>query len=130
MMLLDTCFLIALEREARKRAPASASRFLDAYSEESLFVTTTIAGELACGVPDEEKEVWLQMIEGFTILPITTGVAWTYGRVFQDLRARGELMGANDLWIAASALHHGARVVTNNGRDFGRIAGLNVVEFV
>jgi tRNA(fMet)-specific endonuclease VapC len=40
------------------------------------------------------------------------------------LAARGELIGNNDLWIAAHAKSLGLTLVTNNEREFQRVAGL------
>lgn len=45
-------------------------------------------------------------------------------RLRQDLERRGELIGPHDLQIAAIALVQGWVLVTNNTRDFQRIAGL------
>jgi tRNA(fMet)-specific endonuclease VapC len=57
-------------------------------------------------------------------LPFTPAVAERFGVVKADLARRGEMVADHDLWIAAHTLVHGATVVTNNERDFGRIAGL------
>jgi tRNA(fMet)-specific endonuclease VapC len=50
--------------------------------------------------------------------------------VYADLRARleraGTPIGANDLWIAAQALSLGHRMVTDNEREFSRVDGLAV----
>jgi hypothetical protein len=45
------------------------------------------------------------------------------------LKERGELIGANDLWIAAAALRHGEALVTRNARDFHRVPGLQVLTY-
>ena len=58
------------------------------------------------------------------LLPFTPAVAERFGVVKADLARRGEMVADHDLWIAAHALVHGATVVTNSERDFGRIAGL------
>ena len=51
-------------------------------------------------------------------------VAERFGADKAELARRGEMVAEHDLWIAAHALVHGATVVTNNERDFGRMAGL------
>jgi tRNA(fMet)-specific endonuclease VapC len=49
-------------------------------------------------------------------------------RVYADLRAgletAGTPIGANDLWIAAQALHDQSVLVTDNVREFSRVPGL------
>jgi tRNA(fMet)-specific endonuclease VapC len=44
------------------------------------------------------------------------------------LAARGELIGAHDLWIAATALAHGMGLATGNTREFKRVPGLRLIE--
>lgn len=60
-------------------------------------------------------------------VPITEPVARVHAQVWADLEARGETLGAHDLWIAATALAHGFGIVTFNRRDFDRIRGLRVL---
>jgi predicted nucleic acid-binding protein len=47
--------------------------------------------------------------------------------IWADLSARGEAIGAHDLWIGATALAHGLGVATRNATHFQRIDGLRVV---
>lgn len=47
-----------------------------------------------------------------------------YARVRADLKRRGCIIGPNDLLIAATALAHGATLVSNNTRVFRRVEGL------
>jgi tRNA(fMet)-specific endonuclease VapC len=53
-------------------------------------------------------------------------VAKTYGEIRADLVARGEPIGSNDTWIAAHAMTLKATLVTNNEREFRRVKGLKV----
>lgn len=53
-------------------------------------------------------------------------VAKTYGTMRSDLAARGELIGNNDLWIAAHAKSLGLTLVTNKEREFQRMEGLTI----
>ena len=40
-----------------------------------------------------------------------------------------QLIGANDMWIAATALAHDMSVVTNNKTEFERVPGLGVITY-
>ena len=60
-------------------------------------------------------------------LPITTAVARAHAEVWAELESDGNLIGAHDLWIAATALSHGMDIATTNARDFERVPGLTVV---
>ena len=48
------------------------------------------------------------------MLPWTKEVSWQYGEIYRFLATEGRLIGANELWIAATALVHGMNVVTDN----------------
>lgn len=56
--------------------------------------------------------------------PWTPEIAWHYGEVYRALAARGQLIGANDLWIAATALAHDFGLVKGNPDEFIRVPGL------
>ncbi len=49
-----------------------------------------------------------------------------YAEIRVDLRKKGQMIGANDLMIAAHARSLDATVVTNNVKGFGRVKGLKV----
>jgi predicted nucleic acid-binding protein len=52
--------------------------------------------------------------------------AEAYGFIRAELEGRGEMVGSNDLWIAAHALASGLTLVTNNEREFRRVRGLKI----
>jgi tRNA(fMet)-specific endonuclease VapC len=56
-------------------------------------------------------------------------VALAYATIYRNLKTAGSLIGANDLWIAASAIRQGASLVTRNREEFGRIQGLRVLGY-
>lgn len=128
-MILDSCFVIALEREAKKARQGPALHFLAEHKEKPFHVTFTVAGELACGDSMAQKEEWERLLRPFHILPWRIEISWRYGELFRCLKKNGTLIGANDLWIAATALHHQDILVTNNLSDFSRIPGLQLMSF-
>ena len=50
--------------------------------------------------------------------------AMHYSRIRAQLEAMGKSISNNDLWIAAHTLSLGVTLVTNDTREFGRVAGL------
>ena len=125
-LILETTFLIDLERELARAADGPAQRFLASHARHRLFITPTIAGELAAGARLADRAHWRQFLQPFHVLPITEDVSWEYGRSFRYLQDNGALIGANDLWIAAAAVTHGVPVVTRNTRRYRRVPGLDV----
>ena len=68
-----------------------------------------------------------QILDEFDPVPITEAVARVHADAWAELAAHGSVIGAHDLWIAATALTHGLGVVTLDPADFGRVHGLRVV---
>lgn len=128
-LILETTFLIDLERELSADRQGPAHAFLARSGSERLFITFTVAGELAAGPAVDERSAWEALIDPFRILPFSRDVSWEYGRAYRYLRDNGLLIGGNDLWIAATGLAHGLPVVTRNERHYSRVPGLKVVGY-
>lgn len=59
-------------------------------------------------------------------LPFDERVARVHSRLWAELSARGDVPGAHDLMIAATALSRGWYVATYNVKDFARVPGLEL----
>jgi tRNA(fMet)-specific endonuclease VapC len=128
-LILDTNFVITAERDARRGLSGRAHAFLTAHPNETFYITFTVAGELACGQSTAVRRDWERLCRRYPILPWTKEIAWHYGEIYRDLAAKGELIGGNDLWIAATALAHSFGLVTSNIDEFRRVPGLVVERF-
>ncbi len=117
-LILETTFLIDLERELAQGATGPAHDFLSAHPTSQLHITFTVAGELAAGLSLDRRDRWEQFIAPFRILPYTPDVCWEYGRAFKFLQANGLLIGTNDLWIAATAIAHEMPLAMRDGHHF------------
>jgi len=127
-LLIDTDLLIDLEREAS----TSQSQLL--LGEEDRAISVITVSELLHGVHRAQGAIRARrrafvehILDGMEAIPITEPVARVHADIWSDLTGRGELIGAHDLWIAATALAHGLGVATGNSIHFNRIAGLRVV---
>lgn len=126
--LIDTSVLIHWERE---EGPPP----LDPDSEVALSAIT--ASELLHGVHRantaqrrHRRERWVEsLLSVLPILPVDLEVSRVHARVWADLAASGQLIGAHDLLIAATALAHDLDLATRNEAEFGRIDGLTVVRW-
>lgn len=128
-LILDTNFIIVAEREAKRGITTTIDRFFASRAKESFCITFTVAGELACGQSASPKRDWERLCRPYPILPWSADVSWQYGEIYRALAAKGQLIGANDMWIAATALVHGMGVVTNNVDEFSRVPGLVVLPY-
>jgi tRNA(fMet)-specific endonuclease VapC len=128
-LIVDTNFVISMEREAKKPKSGRAREFLEKHAEEQFFMPFTVAGELACGRSAVDKRTWKRLCSHFALIPWTPDILWQYGELYRHLQAGGNLIGTNDLWIAATALVHGMPLVTNNADEFRRVPGLMVLEY-
>ena len=60
------------------------------------------------------------------VLDFPEAAALDYAQIRAFLKARGRIIGANDLFIAAHARCLGLTLVTNNTREYGRVPGLKI----
>jgi tRNA(fMet)-specific endonuclease VapC len=126
-LLIDISVLIDAERRER-----SLSSHL---GDDDRAISVITASELLHGVhrakDGKARTRRAAFIEGLLsaleALPITMAVARIHAGIWSALQDEGELIGAHDLWIAATALSQGMTVATANVRDFERVPGLNVV---
>jgi predicted nucleic acid-binding protein len=86
-------------------------------------IITTIGSE-----HDERSECLAGFSEaGMRAIEITEQVARVHTVLWAPLAAKGQLIGAHDLWIAATALAHGMGLATGNADEFRRVPGLRVI---
>lgn len=128
-LILETTFLIDLERERQRNDPGPAHGFLERNPDSRLHLTQTVAGELAAGVSLSERDAWESFLAPFRVLPCTLDVCWEFGRAYRYLRRSGQLIGTNDLWIASTAVAHSMPVVTSNVAHFRRVPELEVIAY-
>ena len=69
------------------------------------------------------------MISGIGVLDFTVATARMHAEIFADLAKKGQMIGAHDLLIAATARHHDFSVLTDNVEEFSRVPGLRVIAF-
>lgn len=128
LIAVDTTFLIDLQKDAT-RTRAAIRSVLTKYAESEFCVSITVLGEFAAGFENLNQAGFLAVRQRFRLLEHDEEVAMHYRKIFRDLKERGLLIGANDMWIAASALRHGTPLVTRNADEYLRVPGLQVVTY-
>jgi tRNA(fMet)-specific endonuclease VapC len=129
--LLDTNICIYIHH---RRPPQVIERFKRLRPGDAVISVVTY-GELLFGASKSKRRAEaLQIIEEFAISvgvrPLPVNAASIYGDLRADLEVRGEIIGGNDLWIASHAKSERLTLVTNNEREFRRVTGLNVENWV
>jgi tRNA(fMet)-specific endonuclease VapC len=129
--LLDTNICIHI----RRQQPAGVlARFQRLKPGEAVLSVITY-GELTYGMAKSRfrEQAAKQLAELAGLLPVMElplRAGELYGGIRAALEAKGETIGNNDLWIAAHARAAGLTLVTNNEREFQRIAGLRIENWV
>ena len=131
-VLIDASILIEAERGRLDLVKEVAAR-----QDDDFLLSVVTASELLHGVHRatqpkirNTRSAFVEaVLERFPVLPIDLGTARAHARISAELAADGQLIGAHDLWLAATCLAHGLRIVTANVREFRRVPGLVVEEW-
>ena len=129
--LLDTNICIYIQRQR----PGQVLARFEKLKPGDAVISVITWGELLYGAAKSRyRKKVLQLLEEFKtlvpVLPLPEGTGHTYGTIRAKLEAKGTPIGNNDLWIAAHAKAASLTVVTNNEREFQRVPGLKVKNWV
>ena len=97
---------------------------------ERIFISSVVLGELLGGFAAGSREArnraeLARFLDSPRVdfLPVTAQTADSYALVYAGLRRKGQPIPTNDLWIAASAMEHGAALLTSDAH-FAQVDGL------
>ncbi len=129
--LLDTNICIYI---IKKKPPQVLKKF-KTFKINDLGISSITLAELEFGVqlsayPEQNQEALSQFIGPLEILPFDDRAAISYGKVRAYLQQRGLKIGAMDMLIAAQAKSLSIPLVTNNLKEFKRIPGLLLENWV
>ncbi len=129
--LLDTNICIYIRQ---KKSPEILARFRQLRAGDAAISVITY-GELLYGAErSQQREKSLEALSELSalipVLALPEEASANYGRIRAELEQRGTMIGNNDLWIAAHAKGGNLILVTNNEKEFRRIAGLRVENWV
>ncbi len=129
--LLDTntCIYII------NKKPPSAIKKLRAKRPEEVAISTITIAELEYGVarsrfPERNRVALLEFLLPFTILEFDQSAATYYGIIRSSLDRLGKPIGPMDMFLAAQALSRDLILVTNNEKEFQRVEGLHIENWV
>jgi tRNA(fMet)-specific endonuclease VapC len=129
--MLDTNICIYI---AKHQPPQIKERF-ERLQPGQLIMSVITYGELHYGANKsaQRSRALSQLEELIREIPVedlAPSAASTYGEIRAGLEKHGRLIGNNDLWIGAHALSLNVTLATNNEREFRRIPGLSVENWI
>lgn len=124
--LLDTNIVSDLVRNPQGRTSAKIAELGD----DAVATSIIVAAELRYGAAKKGSQRLAEQLEtilaAMEVIPLEAPADATYGATRVALEAAGTPIGANDLLIAAQTLALDMVLVTNNEREFERVSGLKV----
>jgi tRNA(fMet)-specific endonuclease VapC len=127
--LLDSNILSDIMRNPQGSAAVLFER--KAFDPGARIVTSiVVACEMRYGVAKNRSTPLAQRVDqalaSVEVIPLAAGADNAYATLRADLERRGQIIGQNDLLIAAHALALDAILVTDNVREFKRVKGLKI----
>lgn len=121
----DTCSFVM-----RQSNPELLRRFGSIVDGDAA-VSVITQGELRAGLARRPQATQLHLrLERLNAVIPTLALpelaAIAYGEIRHQLERKGQIIGSNDLWIAAHAMAADLTLVTNNTREFKRVSGLKL----
>ena len=112
-----------------KRADDTVLRRLQRVAVSDVCISAISKSEMVYGIevsPRRQKDQAAldEFLRYVAVLEYPAAAALDYARIRADLKARGAIIGGNDMLIAAHARCLGLTLVTHNTREFGRVKSL------
>lgn len=131
MFILDTNICIYII----KKQPASVLARFEQLQVGEVAMSLVTFGELEYGAlrsqnQQKAKQILNDITRFIPVLSMEQSVAEHYADIRADLAAKGKPIGNNDLWIAAHARSLDAILVSNNLKEFERVDGLKLENWV
>jgi tRNA(fMet)-specific endonuclease VapC len=122
--LLDTNIISNLWKDPQGKI----YEHLQGISEANIYTSIIVAAELRFGAAKRQSNALTEWVEAIlsrlAVLALEEGVDQEYADIRSQLEQTGQLIGSNDLLIAAHARYLGFTLVTDNVREFQRVPNL------
>lgn len=129
--MLDTNICIYLIR----KKPVQVLKRLQKNDISDICISSITLAEMEYGIAKssstlQNRMALVEFLAPVEILPFDENAALKYGQLRADLEKQGKPVGAYDMLIAAHALSEKLTLVSNNTREFSRIHGLTLENWV
>lgn len=119
---------------ARNQHPRCVLERLLKHDPSEICISSITMAELEYGVFNSSKPMQnriglLMFLSNITVLPFDSDASLEYGSIRFKLRTQGNLIGPNDMLIAAHARALGLTLVTHNTKEFSRVDDLKIEDW-
>ena len=133
--LLDTNICIYIIKKSPEQVLKKLEAIISDEKKNEIYLSSVTVSELYYGAEKSNKlEKNLAALRGFLtpfqIVSFDSASAEIFGKVRSELERKGVVIGPYDLQIAAVAMTNDFVLVTNNTKEFKRVAGLNIENWV
>jgi tRNA(fMet)-specific endonuclease VapC len=116
------------------QSASSVTERLKALPSEEVLIPSMVVAELLYGAEKGTKrqanfENIALFLSPYRIISFDQKAARIYASIRADLERKGQIIGPNDIVIAATTLAHSTILVTNNTKEFSRIDGLKIEDW-
>ncbi len=133
--LLDTNICIYIIKKSPEKVIKKLEAIIKAEIKNKIYLSSITVSELYYGVEkstqvDKNLEALKGFLTPFQIVDFDLRSAEMFGLVRTNLEKKGTAIGPYDLQIASIALVHDLVLVTNNTKEFKRVEGLELENWV
>ena len=128
--LLDPNIVIYVLKRRPKEVLEIFNRNASRMAISSITLSELIYGAEKSPNMDKNLEAIEEFVSHLDVLPYDAKASQHYGQIKAALEKRGEIIGENDIHIAAHAISQGLILVTNNLREFKRVPNLALENWV
>jgi predicted nucleic acid-binding protein len=124
VVLLDTSILIDYYRKKEK---TKSALFRLSQSYKSYAVSTVTHFEIYVGAKSDQLDFWNEFFNEITVLPFTVETSAIAANTDAELKKKRKQIELQDLFIAATAIHHRLPLASLNKKHFERVDGLRLL---
>ena len=128
--LLDTNIVIYVIKQRPMQVLEVFNRQHGRMAISSITLAELVHGAEKSSDVSRNTAVVEDFVSRLAVLPYDDKAAWQYGNIRAALEKLGQPIGINDLHIAAHARSNGLTLITNNMREFERVPGLLLENWV
>jgi tRNA(fMet)-specific endonuclease VapC len=128
--LLDTNIIIYVLKRRPKEVLAIFNANASRMAISSITLSELIYGAEKSLNTDKNLEAVEEFVSHLEVLPYDAKASQHYGQIKAALEKKGQIIGENDIHIAAHAISHGLILVSNNVREFKRVPNLALENWV